>query len=182
MAICYRVLDLGTQKSTFNGEVKQQRKILLGFELINELMDDGRPFTVQSRYTLSGFKNATLRKHMESWRAKAYSDDEFAQFDITKTVGVPAMLVLTQSDDEKYVNITGISLPPKGTQLKPLVNDKQVLILSNEEFDPKTFEKLTDNLKKTIEASPEYRAIKAGRPVERINELEGDSFDDEIPF
>lgn len=179
ISICYRMIDLGTQKVTWNGETKQQHKIVIGFELINELMDDGRPFVVSSRYTLSGFKNSLLRKHMESWRAKAYTDDEFAAVDLTRMVGVPAMLTLTQSEDEKYTNISGISLPPKGTPLKELVNPKQTLILSTEEFDKAVFESLSDGLKKVIEASPEYQAIKAGRPIEKpLNEALGD----EIPF
>ena len=178
MAICYRILDLGTQKSTYNGEVKQQHKLLIGFELINEPMEDGRPFVVSSRYTLSGFKNAMLRKHLESWRAKAYTDEEFAAFDITRLVGVPALLTLTQTEDEKYVNITGIALPPKGTPLKPLVNDKQVLILSNADFDAAVFDALSDGLKKTISSSPEYQAIKSGHPVESFNEAVGDN----LPF
>lgn len=176
MAICYQILDLGTQKSTYNGESKLQHKVYIGFELINELMEDGRPFVVGSRYTLSGFKNAVLRKHLESWRAKAFTDDEFDAFDITKLVGQPAMLTLTEG--EKYVNITGVSLPPKGTPLKALVNEKKKLILTPEEFDVKVFESLHEKMRETIAASPEYQAIKSGKPIQNVVE----EFDDEIPF
>jgi hypothetical protein len=169
------MLDLGTQKVTWNGETKQQHKIMLGFELINELMEDGRPFTVNNRYTLSGFANSQLRKAMEGWRAKAYTDDEFAEVDFTRVVGVPAMLTLTESKDEKYTNITAISKLPSGTPLKPLVNPKQILILSTEEFDKAMFDSLSDGLKKIIEASPEYQAIQAGTPITKpLNELHGD--------
>jgi hypothetical protein len=178
MSICYQIIDLGTQKTTFQGEVKQQRKIMLGFELQDEFMDDGRPLMVSSRYTLSGFKNAMLRKHLESWRAKAYTDDEFAAFDISKLLGVPAMLTLTQSDDEKYVNITSISLPPKGTKMKPLVNEKRLLILDNEQFSREVFDSLHEKLQATIASSPEYQAINSGKPVEKFDEELGD----QLPF
>ena len=153
-----------------------QRKIMLSFELINELMEDGRPFSVASRYTLSGFANAMLRKHLENWRAKAYTDDEFAAFDITKLLRVPAMLTLTE--DGEYVNITGVSPLPKGTPIKPLVNEAQVLILTPEDFDQAVYDKLHEKLQATIAASPEYQAIKTGKPVQRPNE----DLDDEIPF
>lgn len=178
MAVCYQMIDLGTQKTSFKGETKSLHKIMLGFELQDEMMDDGRPMVVASRYTLSGFKGAILRKHLESWRAKAYTDETFAAVDFTKLLGVPAMLTLTQSEDEKYVNITSISMPPKGTELKPLVNEKRFLILDNEQFNPKVFESLHEKLRETIASSPEYQAIKAGKPVERLNE----ELNDEIPF
>jgi hypothetical protein len=161
---------------------------MIGFELINEMMEarDGKPampFVVNSRYTLSGFANSQLRKAMEGWRAKAYTDDEFAAVDFTKVVGVPAMLSLSESKDEKYTNITAISKLPTGTPVKPLVNPKQVLILTPEEFDKAVFESLSDGLKKVIEASPEYQAIKSGRPLDKaLNELHGDDLNDEIPF
>lgn len=151
---------------------------MLGFELLNEEMSDGRPFTVQSTYTLSGFKNAVLRKHMENWRAKAFTDEEFDQFDITKVVGTPALLTLSETKEGSYVNITGISLPPKGTPLKPLVNDKQVLVLDTGEFNQAVFDSLSDRLKEKIAQSPEYKAVKSGRPVEKYDE----ALDDEIPF
>lgn len=178
MSICYQLIDLGTQKSSYKGVEKSQHKILLGFELQDEFMEDGRPMVATSRYTFSGFANAVLRKHLESWRAKAYTDDEFSAFDLTKLIGVPAMLTMTQSEDEKYVNITGISMPPKGTALKPLVNEKRSLILDNAQFDPKVFASLHEKLQEAIAKSPEYQAIKAGKPVERLNEV----LDDEIPF
>lgn len=180
VAICYRVLDLGTQKVTWNGEVKLQHKLMIGWEMINELMEDGRPFVVARWYTLSGFANSTLRKDIETWAAKKYTDDEFAGLDLTKLVGIPAMLTLSEEvkDGRTNVNVSAVSKLPKGTEIKPLVNPKQVLILDNEQFDKQVFEALSDNLKKKIEASPEYQAIKSGRPVEKFNELEGD----QLPF
>lgn len=170
------MIDLGTQKSSFKGEVKQQRKILLGFELINELMEDGRPFVVASRYTLSGFKNAILRKSLENWRAKAYTDEEFETFDITRLLKVPAMLTLTEDGD--YTNITAIGPVPKGTALKELLNEPLKLILTNEDWDQAVYDKLSDNLKKTISESPEYQAIKSGKTVQKLSEIDGD----ELPF
>lgn len=178
IGICYRVIDLGTQTTTGKYGEKKQRKVMLSFELINEAMDDGRPFSVSSRYTLSGYANAMLRKYLESWRAKAYTDDEFSAFDITKLLKHPAMLTLTESGD--YVNISGISKLPKGTALKPLTNEPLTLILTNEDFQPAVYDKLHEKLKETIAASPEYKAIKAGRPVQTA--AQEDDFGDEIPF
>ena len=58
-AICYRVIDLGTQQSEYQGQTKHQRKIMLSWELVDERMPASgdypeRPFTIHQRYTLSG--------------------------------------------------------------------------------------------------------------------------------
>lgn len=178
IGICYRIIDLGTQKTSGKFGEKNQHKIFVGFEIINETMEDGRPFVVGSRYTLSGFQNATLRKHLEGWRAKAYTDEEFAAFDMTKLLNVPAMLTLTEVDN--YVNITGISKLPKGSEIKPLVNEPLALELTNAGFKQDVYDKLHDKMKETIAASPEFKAIKAGVKVTQATA--SNDIDDEIPF
>ena len=62
LAICYQVVDYGTQKSNFNGEVKVQHKIGIYWELPNSLTKEGEPMVIRSRYTLSGHKKSALRR------------------------------------------------------------------------------------------------------------------------
>jgi len=60
---CYSLIDLGSQKVEFQGDVKLQHKILVRWELFGEDEDgqpltveiDGkaRPMTISKRYTLS---------------------------------------------------------------------------------------------------------------------------------
>src|SRR6185369_10438591 len=53
LGICYRVIDLGTQSTNFNGETKLAHKVLVSWEIPDEKMDDGRPFTISQSYTWS---------------------------------------------------------------------------------------------------------------------------------
>ena len=41
VAVCYRIVDLGTQLIEYNGETKKQHKIMVGWELSNEFMQTG---------------------------------------------------------------------------------------------------------------------------------------------
>ena len=71
VAICYRVIDLGTQESVYNGEKKSARKVLISWELPNEEKADGKPFVISATYTWSMHEKSTLRKTLEAWRGAA---------------------------------------------------------------------------------------------------------------
>ena len=47
------LVDLGTHVDVWEGVSKDQKKILLGFELIDTAMKDGRPFLVSKEYNVS---------------------------------------------------------------------------------------------------------------------------------
>ena len=70
LAVCFSVVDLGTQEIEYQGEIKRQHKIRISWELVDELMEDGRPFVVSQKYTLSSFEKATLMQHLNSWRGR----------------------------------------------------------------------------------------------------------------
>lgn len=165
-AICFRVLDLGTQVSTFQGERKEQHKVLISFEVHDEdcQMDDGRPMTMHQRYTWSMHEKATLRKHLEAWRAAPFTAADFNKmggFSIRKLLGVPCMLTVVHnvSGERSYANIGSIGKLHKGLKVGALVNETAYLSLSASTFDRAVFDKLADGLKETIKASPEYRRL-----------------------
>ena len=53
-ARCYRVIDLGTQTTEWQGQTKKAHKVMLTWELLgDERMADGRPFSISKRFTAS---------------------------------------------------------------------------------------------------------------------------------
>jgi hypothetical protein len=186
-AICYRVIDLGTQTSSFNGDEKEQHKVMLSFELKDDdcVMPDKRPMTIHQRYTWSMHEKATLRKHLEAWRAKAFTDADFGDngFDIRNLLGVPCLLSIVHNTkgDRTYSNISSIAKLPKGMNVGALHNDKVFLSLEDEEFDRNMFAKLPDGIRSTIMDSPEYQRLAAnGGGSEGGRGYAQD--DNEIPF
>jgi len=164
VAVCYRVIDLGTQRGEYKGTEKFLRKVLISWEIPDELMDDGRPFTIGQRFTWSMHEKATLRHVLESWRGKAFTDDDFDgpnAFDIANVIGKGCMLnVVHATNGEKtYANIKSVAKLPKGMEAPPPTNPRNYVWLSKEEFAQKNFDDLSDSLKDVIMQSPEFKAL-----------------------
>ena len=190
VAICYRFLDLGTQSIEWKGAQKLQRKVLISWELPHELMIDGeyagQPFTIGRRYTWSMSEKANLRHDLESWRGKAFTDEDFSgpkRFDIRNVLGKPCMLSIVHEskDGSTYANIKGIGAMPKGMTVPQPVNKPVYFSLERDFFDNAILDGLSDKLKETIKGSPEYRELVDGtyrRPATNGETV----LDDEIPF
>ena len=97
---CFRIVDLGTREKEFKGEVNKKKEIRLDFEITkavdpadNEItMQDGRSFGVSKTYTASLFEAANLRKDLENWRDKTFTQEELDGFDVSKLVGMTARI------------------------------------------------------------------------------------------
>lgn len=186
VAICYRIIDLGTQDGEYMGKKNRRHKVLISWEIPDELMDDGRPFTIGQRFTWSMADKAALRGTLESWRGKAFTDDDFGPngFDIKNILGVPCMLnvVHETKNGKTYSNITSVAKLPKGVKAPAAINKPVYVWLSKEEFERSVFDGLTDGLKKIIEASPEYHALSDERVSNGPDDYGAKMPDDEIPF
>lgn len=173
LAVCYEVLDLGTQETNYNGETKRQRKIWVGWETPSELMEDGRPFVIGMRYTFSSHEKSTLRKHLESWRGRKFTDEEVSKFNIESVIGKGCFLnvIHAEKGDRTYANIGTVAALPKGTETPPLTNPATFLSLDPNEFDEAVFNSLSDRMKETIRQSPEF----ADLTKVNAGETDGDS-------
>lgn len=110
-AVCAFVVDLGFEYS--EQYQKESRKIMIIWE-INEPMEDGRPFMIQRRYTLSLNEKATLRKDLEGWRGAKFTDEQLKGFDVEVLKGKQCQIhiIHNEKDGKTYANIQ--SLLPKG--------------------------------------------------------------------
>lgn len=188
-AICYRFLDRGTQMNEFNGDRKTRREVMLTWELCGELMDDGRPFSASKTYTWSMHEKATLRKDLEAWRGKSFTDDDFDgpnAFNTKKLLGAPCTLTITHvtKGDRTYANVASIGKAMKGVEIPALVNSKIYLALVKDEFDSTVFAGLSDKMREIIAGSPEYRELMLGseRHDDPSGYNSGHALDDDIPF
>lgn len=180
---CYRIIDLGTQEVNWQGKLKQQHKILVNWEITNELQEDGRPFMISKKYTLSLGENAGLRKDLQAWRGRAFTPAELEGFDIKNLLGKPCMLnVVHESKDGKtYANI-GSMMPLPGGMIAPKLVNPEVFFSLND-FDASVFEGLSDGIKAMITKSPEYQEQQAGYGAGTSQGTPSGNFeDDDIPF
>lgn len=184
LAVCYRFVDLGTQETNFTdaaGNKKHSRKVLLGWELPDELMENGKPFIVQQRYTWSMSDKANLRKDLESWRGKAFEEKDFGTFNIKNVLGKPCVLTIVHKDEggKVYANIAAVGKPMKGMASPHPINPVQYFSL--EEFDSTVYATLSQGLQGVIAKSPEFQKLTSGHSDEP-EERPGDDFGQDIPF
>jgi len=177
-ATCFQVIDLGSQISEFNGEKKVHRKLRMAWELPDELMKDGRPFSVNKSYNLSSNEKATLVVDVNSWRGRPFTTEEFGSFDLTILVGKSCLLqvVWKESKGKTFANVGAVMALPKGQTSKTLINPPVKFSLDN--FDQAVFDGLSEYLRTTISASPEYKQLKGTNDAE-VNEAPAS---EEAPF
>ena len=120
-AVCQSVHDIGIQETTFNGETKQQHKVVIVWE-VNERIAEGKfkgeRFVMSRRYTLSLHEKSTLRHDLASWRGRDFTDEELGTFDLEKLIGANCLLsvVETKKGDKTYTNIASVSKLAKGME------------------------------------------------------------------
>ncbi len=110
-AVCAFVVDLGFEYS--EQYQKESRKVAIVWE-INEPADDGKPYMISKRYTLSLNEKAALRAHLEGWRGSKFTDEQLKGFDLEVLIGKQCQLQIihNERDGKTYSNIQTVL--PKG--------------------------------------------------------------------
>ncbi len=180
LARCYSIVDLGTQHGEYMGKPKVRNQIMVRFELPEELMSDGRPFSVAAFWTNSTNEKATLRIVLDTWRGKPMTEEEAKSFDLMKIIGVPGLVTLGRNKNNK-VRVVGVGPLMKNQKCPPQVNKSSAFWL--DEFDPTAFNDLPDGLQAIIKRSDEYQA-RLRPPGEAQDDAppRTNDADDDIPF
>jgi hypothetical protein len=120
-ACCCDVVDFGQVTVTFQGKTQQKHKIAICWQ-IDENMDDGKPFLVRRRYTCSLHEKATLRRDLESWRGRAFTDTELQSFDLETLLSVPCLLNVIHEtrNGVVYANVASVMRLPKNMTAPPV--------------------------------------------------------------
>jgi hypothetical protein len=185
------VYDLGTQFEEKFG--KAVHKVLLGWEIPSERIEVDRdgtklnlPRAISKRYTMSLHEKANLRKDLESWRGRAFTDDEAKGFDLHNLLGANCMVqvIHKHKDGKTFANVTNVVQLPKGMTKCNLENPQQYF--SFEEHHDETPHNTPAWILDIIKASSEWAQITRGEiPGEMDGEPFGDDsqiLDDDIPF
>jgi hypothetical protein len=118
-AVCVDCLNLGERVESFNGKTRITPKLALVFRSA-ERREDGDPFEISAEFTCSMHERAGLRKFLEAWRGKPYTDEEArAGVPVHKMAGVPALISVTHvtsNQGRSYAKIGSIMRLPKGLE------------------------------------------------------------------
>jgi len=192
LARCYRVIDMGTQTTTWQGKEKQQPKVMLQFEVHSEdadgkalVTDKGEPLSISKNFTASLGEKAALRAELENWRSRGFTADELAGFQLKNVLGAWAMLSVVKElgkDGKEYTNITSINPVPASMKKAGLPEGHNELkIFDIDSPDMALFETFGQRMREKIEASPEWQQRGSAAPQSSGGSKFEDMTDD-IPF
>lgn len=191
-ARCFSIIDLGTQRNEYAGEVSYKRQVLIGWELPTEEMEGednkGKPLSISKFYTLSLHEKANLCHDLQSWRGKEFSEEEKAGFDIAKLLGVGCMIGIIRNDKSKSVVAT-IASPPRGFDIPEQINPSVEFSLDAYiAGDQSVWDGISDGIKGIINKCQELK-VKDSSPEQGGNDPFASApdfgdvpVDDDIPF
>lgn len=165
LARCFGVVALGTQP-TNNPSFKETFKVMLLWELANELMENGETFVISKEYTASLGDKATLRHHLQSWRGKPFTADELKGFALDKLINAPCMITVTHEQTQKgktYAKVASVTTLLKGSSVPELTKKPVHYLIEHGKND--VFLALPEWIQKKIEQCNEW-SVPAAPPVE----------------
>ena len=119
------IVDLGLQTS--EKFQKTQRKFMMIWNIKDEEVEvngEKLPRTITKEYSFSLNEKSTLRKDLQAWRGKMFTEEELQGFNLLNILNKACQLqiILEEKNGKQYNNIAGIMSLPKGTVIEPLSN------------------------------------------------------------
>ncbi len=157
-ARCVRVIDLGTQRNDYGGNITYKRQVLIIWEIPDQITND-QPMTISKFYTLSLHEKSNLGMDLTSWRGRPFTEQEKEGFDITKLIGVPCQINVMHNDSGKE-KVSSVMPLGKDTQIHEQYHES--ISFSIDDFQKgqrEQFNKLSEGIRKMILRSKELDGI-----------------------
>lgn len=122
---CIQVVELGTHQVEYQGEMKDRKELMIVWET-NELMEDGRPFTVNWRGTNSLNEKSKLYSMLTAWRGRKFTPEELKGFELKNILDKCCLGNITKETSKSgkdFNKVTGVMPLPKGMTCGDRHND-----------------------------------------------------------
>lgn len=193
-AVCYQMIDLGTQKIDYQGNIKMLRRVIYGWELSEELMEDGRPYAIGKEFSAVDGSKAKIVEFLTSWLAAPIPKGFKLEGQIGKACNLTVVHAVSEKSGEPYAKIGGIA-PLKKSEKAPQMRNIPILFQLGDftkdggfdsKFDQAVFNGLPEWIQEKIKLSPEYaeaiNAMNGVKPKAPSQVPQGAELNDEIPF
>ena len=115
-AVCTGLIDIGLQKSEKFDKISQKVMIMWSFpsEII-KINDEEKPRIISREYTSSLGDKSNLRKDLQAWRGKVFTEEELKGFDLLNILNVHCLIQIIhkEKNGNKYPEIASIMALPK---------------------------------------------------------------------
>ena len=122
----------------------------------------------------------SLRKVLESWRGRAFTQEELSGFSLENVLGKPCMISVvhkpSKDGTQTYANVGNVMALPKGLDCPPQYNPSVKFDIN--EFDHEVFESLPEWLRTKILLAKELEDRDITQQAPKAPETQ----DDSVPF
>ena len=160
-ARCYSMIHIGVVEWEFQGEKKFSNKVRLTWELPYEMRDFGgeqKPLVISKEYTLSMHEKSNLRKDLEMWRGKVFTNKELGSFDVTdllgKTCNISVIHKVAKNGNE-FAQVGGVSAIQKGVEVLEQFNPTFIFNYGDH-FDLDWLDNQPEWIQEQIKSSEDY--------------------------
>lgn len=122
-AVSSMLVDLGKQVS--EKYKTSSRRCIIVWQILNEFIEvngEQLPRVMSKEYTMSLQEKSNLRKDLQAWRGKQFTQEELDGFDLNQIInrGCQLQILNTENNGKTYTNIVSIMSLPKGTEINPI--------------------------------------------------------------
>lgn len=171
-AVCYAVIDLGSQVNKFRKDGQKQKKVRIEWEVFAGEGENDEPMVIGKEYTSSLNSKATLRKNLESWRGREFTAEELAGFNLGKLIKAPCIIniIHEKSADgtKEYASIKSLSPLMKGMAAPQCYREPVVFDLDSSDLS--MVAKFPKFVQDKISASDEYAERMAAISMAHAND------------
>lgn len=178
-AVSSAMIDVGLQ--TNEKFDKTQRKFMMVWTILNEQIEikgEMQDRVISKEYTFSLHEKSTLRKDLQAWRGKTFTEEELNGFDLLNVLnkGCQLQIILEERNGNKYNNIAGIISLPKGSEMKGVDNAYY--------FDFETestwvhYKNIPNWIREKIKKANNYESTGLRQYVEMVEDMEANGSDD----
>ena len=190
-AQCVGIVDVGEQYSEVYAKSSRQVRIIwqIAGETYKNAEGQDVPRTYSKQYTLSLGDRSKLRKDLEAWRGKPFTEEELTGFDLINILNKPCQLQLMnkEKNGKTFTDISAIMALPKGMTVEPL-KDTYIFDFEDEATYP-NYLLLPEWMRKFVKAATNYSGSQLEVYV-KANELDLESDtpaeakvnDNDLPF
>lgn len=115
-SVCVDVIDLGMVANRYDPEQPDKQMVRFVWQL-DELDENNKPYYVKNDYTASLHEKAKLRKHLEAWRGRAFTQQELLGFDTESVIGTGCLLSIVHNSGSRggvFANVGAVMKMARG--------------------------------------------------------------------
>jgi len=150
IARCCALIDLGMQYSKFYDNTLP--KVTIGWELINKLTEEEKPYVHFQRYTASLNAKSFLRTLLEGWRGHSFTSAELTGFELKEFLGTYCYLtiqpVLNLQTQQRWLKVVAISPLPHTMSHPPAIH--QLIYFDLDSYSERDYLSVPESIRKHI--------------------------------